>query len=49
MSFFDFPLEELVSYKPERGEPADFDSFWKTTLTEASQFPLDARFGPFPA
>ncbi len=49
MSFFDLPLEELVRYKPERDEPADFDAFWKTTLSETRRFPLDARFDTFPA
>jgi cephalosporin-C deacetylase len=46
MSFFDFPLEELKVYKPERTEPADFDAFWNKTLAESRSFPLDARFEP---
>ena len=25
MAFFDFPIEELRVYKPERDEPANFD------------------------
>jgi len=41
---FDLPLEQLQIYKPERSEPADFDSFWSRTLAEARSFPLDARF-----
>ena len=44
MAFFDLPLDQLQSFKPERGEPADFDAFWQTTLAEASVFPLDAQF-----
>lgn len=44
MAFFDFPLEQLQTYRPERSEPADFDSFWAQTLDEARQYPLDAQF-----
>src|SRR5471032_1856349 len=46
MPIFDFPLEELRNYLPERNEPKDFDSFWQNTLTEARSFPLDATFEP---
>ena len=44
MAFYDLPLEELKVYKPERAEQPDFDAFWKTTLDQARQLPLDARF-----
>ena len=44
MAFFDLPLPELKTYRPTREEPADFDSFWKSTLDEARAFPLDAKF-----
>lgn len=44
MPFFDMPLEQLQSYKPERSEPADFDAFWSTTLQEARSYPLNASF-----
>src|ERR671925_1326189 len=44
MAFFDLSLKELQSYRPDREEPADFDSFWKTTLDEARAFPLNATF-----
>ncbi len=44
MPQFDLPLVELEQYRPERAEPADFDDFWKTTLTEAASFDLNARF-----
>jgi len=44
MAFFDFPLEQLKTYTPPRDEPADFDSFWKSTLDEARKFPLNATF-----
>jgi cephalosporin-C deacetylase len=44
MSFFDLPLDELKTYLPPREEPADFDSFWKSTFDEARAFPLNAKF-----
>src|SRR5215208_5775952 len=44
MSFFDLSLKELQSYCPDRDEPADFDTFWKSTLEEARAFPLNATF-----
>src|SRR5512137_1416787 len=44
--YFDMPLDQLKTYRPERNEPADFDSFWSETLAAARQFPLDARFEP---
>lgn len=44
MPFFDFPLDRLREYLPERDEPADFDAFWSRTLAEADQHPLAARF-----
>ncbi|MBZ0276271.1 MAG: acetylxylan esterase [Anaerolineae bacterium] len=44
MPFFDMPLEQLQTYRPERVEPADFDAFWERTLSEARQHPLNARF-----
>ncbi len=44
MAFFDLPLEQLWTYRPDRSEPADFDDFWQQTLAEARRFPLDARF-----
>jgi len=44
MPFFDLPEEELINYKPTRKEPSDFDTFWKQTLTEAREYPLEAVF-----
>jgi cephalosporin-C deacetylase len=46
MAFYDLTLDELQVYKPDRGEPADFDSFWQDTLLETRSFPLNARFVP---
>lgn len=42
----DLPLHELRQYQAPNTEPADFDAFWKRTLAEARQHPLDARFQP---
>src|SRR5579863_3023142 len=44
MVFFDLPVEQLRTYMPSRSEPADFDSFWQQTLSEARKFPLKATF-----
>ena len=46
MAFFDKPLHELKTYKPNRQEPRDFDAFWRQTLAEARQVPLVAMFKP---
>ena len=44
--FFDLPLDQLKTYKPERNEPQDFDRFWADTLAEARRHPLQVRFEP---
>jgi cephalosporin-C deacetylase len=44
MAFFDLSLNELKIYCPDREEPADFDSFWKSTLDDACSHPLNATF-----
>lgn len=41
--FYDMPLEQLLTYKPNREEPEDFDEFWGDTLLEARAFPLDVK------
>ena len=46
MPFFDFPLEQLQDYKPQRTEPDDFDTFWQSTVDDARQHPLDVTFVP---
>lgn len=46
MAFFDFSLDTLRTYRPERDEPANFDAFWQGTLAEARQTPLEPRFDP---
>ena len=45
----EMPLEELQAYRPERGEPADFDAFWARTLAETRSSALDAHFEPYDA
>ncbi len=42
--YFDLPLDQLQTYLPPRSEPADFDSFWQTTLAEVRKFPLSPIF-----
>ena len=42
--FYDLPLDQLRSYKPDRNEPEDFDQFWAQTLKEVSVFPLTPVF-----
>ncbi|TMC57946.1 MAG: acetylxylan esterase [Chloroflexi bacterium] len=44
MPYFDLPLEELREYCPPRVEMDDFDRFWRDTLAQVRQHPLDARF-----
>ena len=46
MAMFDFPLDVLETYKPDRHEPDDFDDFWRKTLDETRSHPLNARFEP---
>ncbi len=41
---FDMPLAELRDYKPDREEPADFDTFWDATLGDARSHPLEPVF-----
>lgn len=47
MAFYDFPLSELRTYRPEIDEPADFDRFWQDSLAEARVHPMDAQFVPY--
>lgn len=49
MPLFDKPLDELWTYRPDRGEPADFEAFWDETLVEARRHDLDAEFVPYDA
>ncbi len=46
MARFDLSPKELEVYRPQRTEPADFDSFWTETMAETRRHRLDARFEP---
>jgi len=41
---FDLPLDQLKTYNPTLDEPKDFNTFWSTTLADATRFPLGATF-----
>ena len=43
MALFDLSPDELVAYRPDVAEPADFDAFWRATLDEARTHELDVR------
>lgn len=45
----DMPLDELVSYLPERDEPADFAAFWSATLADARRHDTAPTFTPHDA
>lgn len=42
MPIVDLPLEQLRVYHPEPNAPSDLERFWRETLAEASQTPLNA-------
>ena len=46
MARFDLPLAELQAYRAELDEPADFDEFWSSTLSEARSHDIDVRLEP---
>lgn len=46
MPLVDLPLDQLLTYRPQRVEPADFDDFWARTLEETRGHALDATFEP---
>ena len=48
MPLSDLPLAELVDFRPEISEPADFDDFWSGTLAEARTLPQQVRLVPAP-
>lgn len=45
----DWPLDRLREYRPDRGEPADFDAFWSATLGEARALRTPPVFAPYDA
>ncbi|WP_375450170.1 acetylxylan esterase [uncultured Devosia sp.] len=46
MPFIDLSPAELLRYRSDVADPADFDDFWTQTLAETATIPLDARFEP---
>jgi cephalosporin-C deacetylase len=44
MSLPDLPLDELRSYPPQLGIPADAAGFWAGTLADAARLPVAATF-----
>lgn len=44
MPFFDLPQSQLETYRSSAKAPADFDTFWTATLSEARSFTLDPIF-----
>ena len=47
MPLFDYPIEQLRTYRPDRNEPADYAAFWASTLAEVRSHPLAATFTPY--
>ncbi len=46
MALFDMPLEALKVYTPPLQTPEDFDLFWKETLVQTNNFPLNFQVEP---
>ncbi len=46
MARFDLAAEELLSYRPGRDEPLDFDDFWRVTLEECHSAARPPSFVP---
>ncbi|MBQ1047332.1 acetylxylan esterase [Micromonospora sp. C51] len=48
MPLFDLPLDQLRQYTPPVAEPADFDTFWQSTLDASTQSPVLLDLRPEP-
>src|SRR3569623_1484386 len=46
MPFFELDIAQLPAYRSSITRPADFDTFWSSTLDEARSLPLAAKFEP---
>ena len=46
MPYFDLPLEQLRTYRPDLADPGDLDAFWPTTLAETATHDLARDFEP---
>jgi cephalosporin-C deacetylase len=49
MALFDLTTAELYAYRPAPQPPTDFEDFWKRTLSEAAELPLDPAFEHYDA
>lgn len=47
MPSIDWPLEQLQAYKPPLTREPDFDAYWKQTVSEAINQPLNAELIPY--
>jgi cephalosporin-C deacetylase len=47
--FFDLDAADLPNYRSKATPPADLDTFWRDTLAEAREHPIDAVFEPYDA
>jgi cephalosporin-C deacetylase len=47
MPLFDWPVDQLERYRPDRNEPPDFDRFWRHSLAEAEQHDLEMTLTPW--
>jgi cephalosporin-C deacetylase len=46
MPIFDMPIGELRTYRPPLTRKDDFDAFWRETLAQIRQAPIEATFTP---
>ena len=44
MPLFDLPLDQLRNYRPAANPPADLEDFWRETLRESRQVPMNPQF-----
>ncbi len=47
MASIDMPLEQMRKYLPPLYREGDFETYWKSTVAEASQQPLNAELIPY--
>jgi len=48
MPLTDLPLADLLAYRPDVAEPADFDAFWRDTLAGSRGLAAAAELSPAP-
>ena len=47
MPSIDMPLEQMRQYRPPLYRPPDFEPFWRRTIAEATDQPLNAELIPY--